>query len=105
MLHRANRYLHFAFDKPPTPEEEENSAAAAAAAAAAHFLKWRTSNFMRPNQNINKYKKVHGSLKVKQTLVFIVGTIFIEDEKNSVQVLTQRRLTLVVCFISVRVLR
>ena len=103
MLHRANRYLHFAFDKPPTPEEEENSAAAA---AAARFIKWSTSNFMRPNQNINKYKKVHGStLKVKQTLVFIVGTIFIEDEKNSVQVLTQRRLTLVVCFISVRVLR
>jgi hypothetical protein len=38
VLHRANRYLHFAFDKPPTPEEEENSAAA----AAARFLKWRT---------------------------------------------------------------
>ena len=34
------------------------------------------------HQNINKYRKVHGSsLKVKQTLVFIVGTIFIEDEK------------------------
>jgi hypothetical protein len=47
VLHRANRYLHFAFDKPPTPEEEENSAAAAAAAGAARFLKWRTRNFMQ----------------------------------------------------------
>jgi len=45
VLHRANRYLHFAFDKPPTPEEEENSAAAAAGAA--RFLKWRTRNFMQ----------------------------------------------------------
>jgi len=46
-LHRANRYLHFAFDKPPTPEEEENSAAAASA-----FFKVAYSNFMRPS----KYK-------------------------------------------------
>jgi len=47
VLHRANRYLHFAFDKPPTPEEEENSAAAASA-----FFKVAYSNFMRPS----KYK-------------------------------------------------
>jgi hypothetical protein len=52
VLHRANRYLHFAFDKPPTPEEEENSAAAAAAATASAFFKVAYSNFMRPS----KYK-------------------------------------------------